>query len=91
MRLLCVDDSRNEASKHFQQWVVEGEIYTIRRVEGSLYQGQRVLLKEVKNLPVWIPELQTKCEPGFSIQRFKEIDELGNVAENVEEKHLILQ
>lgn len=86
MKLLCIDDSRNEASKHFQQWIEMGETYTLRREEGSLYQGKRYLLNEVKNLPVWIPELLTKYEPGFSAKRFIAIEDISDleVEENSE-------
>lgn len=92
MKLLCIDDSPSEATHHFQQWVQEGQVYTVRRTEGSLYQGQRVLLKELRNDPVWINELQMKAEPGFSMQRFVPVDDLMNVVEEkVRETNVVLQ
>lgn len=82
MKVLCINDSRPPSAKHFQQWVEVGETYTVTREEGSLYQGKRYLLKELKNKPVWVPELMTKCEPGFSASRFIEITDI--VGEEIE-------
>lgn len=78
--LLCVDDSKGPGSEHFETWVVAGEKYTIRRLEGSLDPNQkRVLLKEIKNPKIKISELGSYAEPGFALRRFVEIDELGNI------------
>ena len=93
MKLLCIDDSRHPASKHFQNWVVEGEVYTIRRKEGSLTGETRVLLNEIKNEPIFVEEFQAKVEPGFNIKRFSLCDDAMNLVgeeSNVEVKETAL-
>lgn len=75
-KLLCIDDSRGPGSNHFINWIEAGETYTLRRKEGSFNSNeQRILLKEVKNPPVYIQELFMKVEPGFRASRFVEIDD----------------
>lgn len=71
MKLLCIDDSKGKGSEYFDQWVEAGEIYTLRRAEGSFTAGtQRYLLKEIKNPPIYVTELGIKIEPGFIATRF---------------------
>lgn len=77
MKLKCIDDSRNEASKFFTSWVEEGVIYTLLREEGALNGEKRVLLKELRNPKVFVPELNGNFEVGFAKRRFVEVDELG--------------
>lgn len=92
-KLLCIDDSRSPASKHFQNWIAEGELYTVRREEGSLHGPSRVLLNEVKNPPVFVPEFAGNVEPGFSRLRFVEVDDAMNILEKnvtVKEENLVL-
>lgn len=72
-RLLCIDDSKNAMSKYFKEWIVEGETYTVRREEGSLHGETRVLLNEVRNDRVYVPELAAKMEVGFAKSRFVEL------------------
>ena len=95
MKLLCIRDDRTPASKHFENWIKAGEVYTVRRTEGSLHGPQRVLLVEVKNPPVFIPEFAGRVEPGFNLDRFVLVDDamnLVNKESNVEvkEESLIL-
>lgn len=80
-KYICVDDSKTPASKHFTQWVVEGDVYTIRRKEGSLTGEVRVLLNEIKNEPVFIAEFGGKVEPGFNIKRLALLDDAMNIVE----------
>lgn len=90
MKLLCINDSRGPGSEHFENWIVEGETYTLRRSEGSLEPGkQRFLLKEIKNPPIYVTAIMSKVEPGFSSDRFIVCQE-DNVLEevNVEELEL---
>jgi hypothetical protein len=89
MKLLCIRDERTPAAKHFENWITEGEMYTVRRIEGSLHGPKRVLLVEVKNPPVFIPEFAGRMEPGFDLSRFVEVDDamnLVNKESNVEVK-----
>ena len=83
-RLLCTNANRTPASKHFETWIEEGTVYTLRRFTGSLVGKQGVLLNEIKNPPVYIHELAGRAEPSFSRDRFVEVDEFMNVIENKE-------
>lgn len=82
MRLLCIDDSRGLGSELFVNWIEEGETYTVRRVEGSLTGEQRVLLREVKNPPIFITALQMNAEPGFAMKRFIVLDDNNSIQEH---------
>lgn len=92
MRLLCINASRTPASKHFEHWIEEGTVYTLRRFTGSLVGKRGVLLKEIKNPPVYIHELAGRTEPSFAEDRFVEVDEHMNVIREtkVNEKDLVL-
>ena len=83
-RLLCIDDSKNVMSKYFKNWVVEGEVYTVRREEGSLHGETRVLLNEIKNDRVFVPELAANIEVGFAKSRFIELENNVSCKENEE-------
>jgi hypothetical protein len=92
-KLLCIDDSKNAVSKYFKNWITEGEVYTVRREEGSLHGETRVLLNEIKNDPVFVPELNSSVEVGFRRTRFVEVDDAMNLMEEssaVKEENLIL-
>lgn len=82
MRLLCIDATRWQGSEHFVNWIEEGEIYTVRRTEGSLTGEQRVLLKEVKNPPIFVTALQMNAEPGFAMKRFVVLDDNNSIQEH---------
>ena len=92
MRLLCINSSKTPASKHFESWIEEGAVYTLRSFTGSLVGKRGVLLKEIKNPPVYIYELAGRTEPSFSEDRFVEVDENMNVIREtkVNERDLIL-
>lgn len=92
MKLLCVDASRNKGSEYFENWIEEGEVYTLRRYTGSLSGEQGVLLKEVVNPSVFITALNGHTEPSFSKKRFAVLDDAMNVVEeaSVKEENLIL-
>ena len=92
MRLLCINASRPPAAKHFEHWIEEGIVYTLRSFTGSLVGKRGVLLKEIKNPPVYIQELAGRTEPSFAEDRFVEVDEHMNVIREtkVNEKDLVL-
>lgn len=81
MKLLCIRDEKTPASKHFSNWIVEGDVYTVRKIEGSLHGPKRVLLVEVTNPPVYIQEFAGKVEPGWDLSRFVEVDDAMNILE----------
>jgi hypothetical protein len=88
MKLLCIDDKPGKGTSNFVNWVVEGEVYTLRATTGSLVNEQGVLLKEIKNPSVFIQELAGRVEPSFSRKRFAELSDTYEVMEesNVEVK-----
>ena len=92
MKLLCVDDSRNKGSEFFENWIKEGEVYTLRRTTGSLSGVQGVLLNEVRNPSVFITALQGHTEPSFAKTRFAEVDDMMNIIKEatVKEENLVL-
>lgn len=88
-KVICVDASVNQkASEFYQEWLVEGKEYTVKRCEGSLNGVPRVLLEEVRNDSVFVAEIGGKIEPGFSSKRFKSVDTLY-AEDSVEESEVI--
>lgn len=85
MKYVCINDTRTEGSKYFQQWCVIGEIYTLERSTGSLVGKRGLIFKELKNDPVFIPELGGYTTPSFAADRFVELTgELDKIEENEE-------
>ena len=86
-KVVCIDDSVNPKvnMKMFPNWVVEGETYTVRRLEGAFGSEKRVLLEELKNPVSYFPELMGSVEPGFSARRFVSYDEYIMAESAVEE------
>ena len=74
-KVICVDDSVGPQVdlNVFPTWVKEGDIYTVRALEGSLGGGRRVILEEIKNPSAYFPELMGKTEPGFNQKRFADL------------------
>ena len=68
-QVICVDASKNPHTDYsmFSGWVKEGQKYTVRTVEDS---GNRILLEEIKNSPIYFSHVMGKAEPGFSKKRF---------------------
>jgi hypothetical protein len=80
-KVFCVDGTRKRGSEFFEQFVEEGEVYTIRtKVYDGLSGKYRLLLDEVKNPSVYVTELMGSVEPGFDSKRFVPYEDyiLGN-------------
>lgn len=92
MKLLCVDATRTKGTEYFENWVTEGEVYTLRAKTGSLTGVQGVLLKEIKNPSVFVTALNGHTEPSFAITRFAEVDDAMNIIReaSVKEENLVL-
>ena len=86
-KVVCVDDVPGKEIKMslFPNWVKEGETYTVRAVEGSFGNGERVLLEELRNPSVFFPELGGKTEPGFAGKRFMPYEDFIMSEKAVEE------
>ena len=86
-KVICIDDSPNPARADFTQWVVEGEIYTVRSIEGSWTGVKRVLLEELRNPKKYFNTIMGVLEVGFSHKRFVSYEDyiMGNVEEVEEE------
>ena len=80
-KLLCIDATPGKGTSNFENWVVEGEVYTLRGTTGSLVNEVGVLLKEITNPPVFIQELGGRVEPNFARRRFVEVDAAMNILE----------
>ena len=74
-KFFCINDSRSEVSKHFDVWVVNGEIYTLDRTTGSLVGKTGYIFKELKNKPVFIQELGGYTTPSYAADRFVELSD----------------
>ena len=63
----------------------QGKIYTIREIrEYSKLNKTGLLLEELNNEPIFLPNLEGIFEPTFNIERFREIPEM-DISELVEE------
>ena len=80
-------NKREEISKDFQNWVVEGEVYTLREVLHNDGIVTGVLLNEIHNKPLFFKSLNRVQEPAFGLFRFDYFEEevLTRVYEMVEE------
>lgn len=85
--VLCIDGTLNDRVMHYyQQWPVEGKIYTVKRIEGSLDGEPRVLLEEISNKPIYVEAIGGKAEPGFAASRFKPlVEDSAEYSESKEE------
>jgi hypothetical protein len=66
----------------------QGKIYTIRTIKNYPNKGSvGVLLEEIVNDPLMLPNLDGLFEPTFNIERFRELPEI-NIDELIEELEL---
>jgi hypothetical protein len=66
----------------------QGKIYTIRTIKNYPNKGSvGVLLEEIVNDPLMLPNLDGLFEPTFNIERFRELPEI-NINELIEELEL---
>jgi hypothetical protein len=66
----------------------QGKIYTIRTIKNYPNKGSvGVLLEEIINDPLMLPNLDGLFEPTFNIERFRELPEI-NIDELIEELEL---
>ena len=86
-KVVCVDDTVTSQVKIslFQNWVEEGEAYTVRSIEGSFNSEPRILVDELRNESAFFPELGGKAEPGFAGKRFVPYDDYVMSSATVEE------
>ena len=61
----------------------QGKIYTIRNIKQYPSNKTGVLLEEIINEPLVLPNLDGLFEPTFDINRFREVQE-GNIEELTE-------
>ena len=92
-RVICVDDSIKQEAflgtvSNFQQWIKKGVIYTIRDVLHNDDIVTGILLKEVRNKPVYIKLINREQEPAFATWRFRELEE--EYLEETLEEELVL-
>ena len=61
----------------------QGKIYTVRLIKQYLSNKIGVLLEEIVNEPLMLPNLDGLFEPTFDINRFREVQE-GSIEELTE-------
>lgn len=77
-KVVCIDDSipSSRVMGDFKYWITAGQSYTIRECKYSQLTGRYgVKLKEVKNPPIFFPELLGKTEPAYDSSRFRAIED----------------
>jgi hypothetical protein len=85
-KFICINDTKDKGSKFFNVWCVEGEVYTLERTTGSLVGKTGYIFKELKNDPVYIPELGGYTTPSYAADRFIELaDDKEAYAQEAEE------
>lgn len=88
-QVICIDDTidpkmLDDIKNDFQQWVKEGDIYTIRDLIYNEIGVITVLLHELVNSPRFFPKTIGRMqEPGFSIRRFAPLDSALEVLNEV--------
>ena len=87
-QVVCIDDmiytSEDFHNKHFQNWIEEGVVYTVRAVTDTK-MGPGLLFEEITNKPVYIADYFGKAEPRFHASRFRPLDvETEEVVEELE-------
>lgn len=65
----------------------QGKIYTIRGIKQYPNKSVGVLLEEIINEPLMMPDMEGLFEPTFNIERFRELPE-ANIEELIEELEL---
>jgi hypothetical protein len=72
----CINDSFSEESKRIILILPKkGKLYTIRNIiDYSERNSVGVLLEEIVNEVVFLPNLEGVFEPTFNINRFREIE-----------------
>ena len=89
-KIICINVTRLDGVDYtmFKNWIVEGQTYHVKRIEGSMSGDKRLLLDEVNNPAVYFPSLGGKVETGFSCSRFANYEQyiLGTFEENNIEK-----
>ncbi len=88
-QVICIDDRKNHPriDLDFQQWVEEGERYTVRATSMDLNGGIGILLEELRNIPIYSKLLGGKFEPRYNSIRFVKIEtDKIEMEETVEEE-----
>jgi hypothetical protein len=66
----------------------QGKIYTIRMIQNyPKKKSVGILLEEILNEPLILPDMEGLFEPTFNIERFRELPEI-NIEELIEELEL---
>lgn len=76
-KVLCVDDKLPEGFEpdHWDNWISKGTVYTIREFLHNDDIVTGVLLKEVRNRPIYQKLIGRYQEPAFRLSRFVQQEE----------------
>ncbi len=98
-KVICIDDSIApeyfaSVMKSFQYWPIKDQEYTIRDIFYNDEIVCGIVLKEMSNIPIFIPLLKRVQEPAFATWRFRKREAIKvdsfeefteEIMENVEE------
>lgn len=92
-KVICIDDSiapEHFASvmKSFQYWPIKGKEYTIRDIFYNDEIVCGIVLKEMSNIPIFIPLLKRVQEPAFATRRFAKMEVVHSTREVEEIKEI---
>jgi hypothetical protein len=95
-KVVCIDDSvkvgqEEFVAKAYKQWVKKDQVYTVRAVLDNNDIVTGILLKEVKNNPIYIHLIDDFQEPAFRLSRFRELNEFEPVSKEEEVVNIIKQ
>lgn len=95
-KVMCVNDSVKEGqeafvAKAYRNWIKKGKLYTIRSIHDNQDIVTGILLEEVVNGAIYIHLIDDWAEPMFSPTRFRELEQVDDlaIAEEIEEELLI--
>ncbi len=92
-KVICINDIPPLNSKALQHkhWIKKDETYTIRAIRKLSNNQVGILLEEIINPLVFDNITEVQYEPGYNINRFRSLDELDIIEQEMEFKELIEQ
>ena len=83
IKVICVDASNKPSDIDKEDWIVQGEEYTIEKIYNNILHNQKSLeLKEVK--------IKNKKYSGYHIRRFTSAESFGETLANKIEKEITI-
>lgn len=79
-KIVCVDakPAADGVMDLFKYWVKDNQTYTVRSTRNGFTGHMGVLLEELKNPSIPVPQLNGKAEPGYAEWRFRRLEDVLN-------------